>query len=529
MKGRGPNLADFSEAGISRSNFLENDPGQNDRELNETTCRPIRVSTFEIATIAAICASYLLYQDLFGDRHLDFANAAGPIALSAVLLASALRSIYIDPRALWTALFWFRIATTVYFGFGQLAPLLMNDFTKFYFTTYFDPSPQDLLKLNVIVAFGTLSTLTGAKLLSHLLVFRDSSKEATKGGSTSPIPLGAVFLLCGAAVKYGFVVPEALGWTTTVPPGALSMLANLSLAGIYLVSLGALRGGNRVAMFAVSLFVALDMATGLVMLTKGEMMLPAVVFAMAVLIHRLTPLRLTLTIAAFVLMFQGLIPVISQARTAMADLNIEERDVGLDQRFSCIRHGFQSDPSDENLEAYQGGYLRLSYASIGGLLVTAYEQGTPGQSLRLLPAVFVPRFLWPEKPLINLGQQMSVLVSGIDQSAMGVGLFFEAYWNLGWLGVPLLMIPFGGCLYLLSNYALRVQLHEDFIFMPALFMAMRVGASIDNHYVTQIGAMVQIVALHVILLGTARMARVILPSVDQDDAVNFEPDTPARS
>ena len=37
-----------------------------------------------------------------------------------------------DSRAIWTPLFWFRVATLIYFGLGNIAPMIMNSASLIY-------------------------------------------------------------------------------------------------------------------------------------------------------------------------------------------------------------------------------------------------------------------------------------------------------------------------------------------------------------------------------------------------------------
>jgi len=472
----------------------------------------LRVAGAEITALLLLLGFYLAVGDLLGSDWFDTANFWGPLGLIGILSAAAMRMLRRNPSSLWSALFWFRVATSIYFGFGQMAPFLMNGTSLLYFGHYFNPSPADLLKLNVIVTVGVLCIIVAAQITGAVMgpaPLRSADEAQRDGRTAAKRRLGLLLLLIGGGVKYAIVFPQAMGWTTDVLPGAVTLLGSLSMAAIYLLTDWSLSARNGAGFFAITVFVALEMLSGLVLMIRGEVLLPLLVYLMAIITHKASLTRLTLTVVSVVLLFSVLVPLVSHGRDMMGKLAVERGQIGIEQRIELLSSYYDDTSAYAAPQELQGGYLRISYASMGGSLVSRYDAGLPGNSLEHMLAILIPRMLWPEKPIINLGQQMSIIITGNENNAVGAGLFFESYWNLGWAGLPLLLMPFGAILYLLSRYANYILRERQFIFMPVLFTAMRVGLAIDNHYVGQIGSIVQIIGLHFLIVAAMRLATLL--------------------
>lgn len=84
------------------------------------------------------------------------------------------------------------------------------------------------------------------------------------------------------------------------------------------------------------------------------------------------------------------------------------------------------------------------------VLKREYDTGRAGDTYSRLGWLFVPRFIAPSKPIMDQGQQVTLLVYGHDQSSTGPTFLGEAYWNGGWLYLVLSAFTFGVILWLIS-------------------------------------------------------------------------------
>jgi hypothetical protein len=120
-------------------------------------------------------------------------------------------------------------------------------------------------------------------------------------------------------------------------------------------------------------------------------------------------------------------------------------------------------------------------------VVNRYDAGNPGYTLRNAAAVFVPRILWPGKPIISqLGGDLNFLVFGRFGSSLGVGHFAEAYWNFGWAGIIPFMAVLALILSVYTKISMRIMARQDWLLLPVVFIGVNMGLRVDGHFVPDI-------------------------------------------
>jgi hypothetical protein len=149
----------------------------------------------------------------------------------------------------------------------------------------------------------------------------------------------------------------------------------------------------------------------------------------------------------------------------------------------------------------------VSFVNVAAFVVAQYDHGLPGDSLRDTLYSFIPRFLWPEKPVVLLGGELATLVSGEVGNQISPGYFAEAYWNFGWIGLPLLLVPVGFFFNVATHFAARVIEREDWLYLPVLFLSLKVGMQIDSFYNGFVGTATQILALYFLVKFGSQLLR----------------------
>jgi hypothetical protein len=98
------------------------------------------------------------------------------------------------------------------------------------------------------------------------------------------------------------------------------------------------------------------------------------------------------------------------------------------------------------------------------------------------------------------------LATNSNKSAALPGFFAEAYWNYGWLGIVILMIPLGAVLGLMTRYTEWVFREGRWIYFPVVLLGLKVGFRADGSLVSDVaGTAVFMVALHIAILFAERM------------------------
>ena len=116
--------------------------------------------------------------------------------------------------------------------------------------------------------------------------------------------------------------------------------------------------------------------------------------------------------------------------------------------------------------------------------IVQYDSGQNGESLRDIFTVLIPRFLWPNKPVYNVGARFNLAVADNPESASWMGAYVEAYWNLGWFGLPLVMVPLALAYWALGRLTIVILKEAKWLHFPVAFLAAYTGMRIDSDIVT---------------------------------------------
>lgn len=446
---------------------------------------PGLVGFWELLGLLLVVAGYIIsYQDTsFADFHVM--NVAGPLALMGILLSGAWRQVARDPRSIWQPLFWFRVASSAYYGFGALVPYIANDTTLLFMRTLYAFSEEETLKVGLINAGGILIVLATAAVVSHL-------RSGTQVGSVKPLAAPAsmtllfatAFLTLGGVARYVLVIPFSLGLIEVVP-GIVITLAKSYAVGLYLLILAGLRG-NRLALLLSWILVPLDLGIGLLTFAKTEVLTTLLFAYLGVLHHKLTIPRAALGLALVLGVYSQLDPIIHFGRDELWRRHRKLTGT-LAERVEILGQYTGTQWEGTRRAEVQLALSRLSYVNAAAMIVSWRDGGRPGDSLDYLLTVLVPRAIWPDKPVItSVGTDLYLEATANVGSSISAGLFAEAYWNFGWLGLPLLMGPLGAILAVLSRYTIGVMRREAWLHLPAVLLGVLIGTRVDGWYVADV-------------------------------------------
>jgi hypothetical protein len=462
----------------------------------------------------SILAVMLLFQASSDAATQETMNYVAPFLLSGVLGYAALRMILLDNVAVWSPLFWFRIATIIYFGFGSLVPLISNASTRDYLDSYFMLLPADILKVNAVVAAGVAVILAANMAVESL---RGSIIQAAPGPGlagnqvAAALKYGLFFLAIGAGIKYLIIIPNTLLESPLVIPGFLINLTGCLAVGISLLTIWSLRQKKSYLLIVITL-VAFEMLVGLLELSKIEALTPAVAFVIGYLTVKTSIKRLAAVALGFWLMFSLIQPWLTQARLEILDAYGASEQAPFSSRVEFLISSFNAAAEQKDGEELQGSLIRLSFMNAAGFVISRYDQGVAGDSLKDVVYSFIPRFLWPEKPLIVVGGELATLATDTVGNTISAGYFAEVYWNFGWAGL-LLLVPIGIVFNVASHFAINTLRKGDWIYLPVLFLNLRTAISIDNFYIGFVGTFVISFGLYLLLRIFSRKLDLPLSSV----------------
>jgi hypothetical protein len=135
----------------------------------------------------------------------------------------------------------------------------------------------------------------------------------------------------------------------------------------------------------------------------------------------------------------------------------------------------------------QSGWIRITYVNAGAFAISLYDRGFAGDSFKNMFAVLVPRMFWPDKPIDQTPREFAAMSYGeFAENSVTPTIFAEAYWNFGWLGIPMIGISLGLALALLSINVIRLLNRKAWLYMPVLLTSMQYGLSIDGLFVSSV-------------------------------------------
>jgi hypothetical protein len=444
------------------------------------------VKPWELVALSLLFAVYIATLGLVGDQGTFMINLIGPGVFGVILLLGAVPKAMADASVIWTPLFWFRIASAAYFSFGNMITYFLNPASKLVIENFFSAYLDLITKLNAVTTLGVLLTLLSASITHRAMRKGRSAQDpdTSAGARRQLLATGLGFLLIGGFVKFVFVVPAALGVRGSTLLGSIGALALLADAGIYLIAVWTWR--HRPAMVAIPIGLTLvEVALGLLAFDKTEVIASIMVISLAWLSKGVTLGRMAVTASAIIASFALIVPFVTASRTELYRRYHSLEGAGLAERMEIASYYFQ--PSNRRDNDQQMGLMRFSYVNGGSLALSLYDQGRPGGTLATAPAIFVPRALWPDKPDMTIvGKEFNYIADGNDESSSSPGWFAEAYWDLGWVGLPLLMIPLGFILQIWSAFSLEILQRGAWIYFPFCLLGMKMGTSVDGFIVPDV-------------------------------------------
>ncbi|GHD14248.1 hypothetical protein ACFOEZ_17620 [Tianweitania populi] len=436
------------------------------------------VQAWELWALAGL-VGFTLLATLLDETGATFhANLIAPLWLAGALCAGAVQAVQRQPLALWTGLFWMRLSTAVYFGIGSVAHRFMNETTLNALHDFFAASETELAKFNLLAAVCSLVILGTVALTAQFWPQRLVEPRQTD----DRLMLTAAFLfgLPGFATKYLVIFPNAMGafGEDAVLPGVLTQLVWLAPVSTFLLVSWTLQHRAN-WLLPLSTLVLLDAFFGFLRFSKGEALLPVLMLVLAILQHRFTLRRAVIAVLVLVAVFPILQSTTATGRAELIARYGTIRSASFGERLEILSGVLADGPQDDQ-EEFQGALIRIAYVHAAAPAMAMYDAGQPGNSLSYVPLVAIPRLLWPDKPIFDMGQAYTALLTGSDTSSTWMGYFAEAYWNLGWLGVPVVMIPLGLIFFATGRYTLWTLRNGEWLHFPAVFLGLYMGARMDG-------------------------------------------------
>lgn len=408
-------------------------------------------------------------------------NVVGQMTLIVVSLRHVYLSVRLDTNSILTPFVVFPVGAAIFFGFGNMSAFFATDFTIAFFQgSVYGITVVQMLRANLLTLVGMTIALIAFLFISGVRFTRWRRSYATYR-RFSIRATATAFLVGGAALKYGLLLPNDWGISARPVPGALTTLRPVIDLGFAIAGYLMARGDP---VWRMVFWLAWPVHLGI---TSLEWSKRAVVIAIllpgigAFLAHRNWRRFMPWLIAASVA-YGTLQDVNTTARLtvernyALTGTNVGDRaSIMLDILTGRLNI---ADVANSDVATAQVWWLRLNYAGAQVRAMELYDAGIPGDWTLSFAAVIVPRFLWPDKPVaVAQGRVFHRLVTGNDEARARVGMtiYGDGYWQMGWFGVALFSAVSGGIMGFLARFSIDVLKRREFIYLPVVFLGLQMS------------------------------------------------------
>lgn len=397
--------------------------------------------------------------------------------------------IYTDIRFVFSAFFaiYFLIGSTyIYLGSEEGIAIIMQEYSI---------TAPDVFRVNSINCIGF-----GIALLSSCLAPKKTLNtffkriKLTISKREKNFFTGAIFLII---LIFNFAIyHNDFQLKPSIIPG---IVRNIAATIPIMIVLGFRAKGNvSIASITVSLLTAFSLSFfGLMSLNKSSFIIPLIAFAFGIFVRYRSILLFLGSLLIIGYIFLKIAPAVTYGRVHLDEID----KTSIEQRYSLFRNYFnstenisitkeqQSHPKEkvELEKPYYSVFARFNYLNTQVAAINFYDIGNGGDSFRNIGWIFLPRLIFPNKPVLTLdmvGLYEKITGTGFRGSSSGIGIFIDGYYNKGWGGVVLVSILTGFILSFTSALSRKISKAKLYFLYPIIFMGLYMGFRIDGNFIT---------------------------------------------
>lgn len=458
---------------------------------------------------------YLACQLIDGDETFyRVVNGSAPVYLILALLLPAYRLVRVSAESLWTPAVWLPISSAVFYGFGPLVAVYGNEQTLVDLShTRLTATQVGVHRANVLSAVGIFGLMAGFWFHTQFRreKWRFSEMEASSSVLVRPLYIALLFIAVGGALKYLILKPAEWGMVSLTVPGVVSTMSPLVDVGYAVLAFLLARRHNSTFATFFWLTWPLHLFLCTLAIAKSELVTAMLLPALGAYLGHHNRRRFAISFVMIVLVFiisqpwvhYGRGQIFSQTYT-ISRADYAERTELLARYIAGERVG------STRGDGVQGWWTRLNFSQVQAYAMNAYDNGRPGATLKNAWMLFVPRLLWPSKPIIEgPGKAFHALVTGgAGTSFLALSVYGDLYWQFGWLGVVLVCPMIGWFFAIMASRSLAIMRRRQFIMLPLVLIALSASLAGMNRYVFN-GIIAVIPMYYAYLLGVVLLLSIL--------------------
>ncbi|KUJ76307.1 hypothetical protein AVO45_13485 [Ruegeria marisrubri] len=450
------------------------------------------------------------------------ANRAGPIWFVIVLARGAINLLRYDVRLIWTPLFWLPAQSAIFFGFGPLVLVFGNDVTRLWATThYLSVTFEELVWANQLSTIGVFCLLLGIFFhlrLSHYR-WRDALSEERKiRPPMSARQVAITFIVFGGILKYLVVLPAAWGVTGIVVPGFLTNVTKLVDVGFAIMAYLSACGNSRVRTLLL-IFLPIHIILSGLTFSKEELITAFLFPVLGDLMGRRSLRRFLIVIIGITLVYTWSQDFVSYGRARIFEDTGTIWKAGYGQRadiatdFLLGEEFARKSPDLATQMEFQGWWTRLNYAGVQVAARNLYLAGVPNDSFVNAWLYFVPRIIWPEKPvIIGPGWFFYERLTGNEGTFLGLSIYGDLFWLGGWATLVVGSFLVGWMFSAMSLRSMRFLRDGNYLMFPLVLLPMKAAIFAPTNFVANgIIALVPMYLAYFLLMSIALRIIALMP------------------
>jgi hypothetical protein len=366
-------------------------------------------------------------------------------ALGLILCAASLVAIWRrNPRSvLYDAFFYMLLASVFYFFIGPLVYVFGPEPVVTYVISQYTVSAADAVSLTSIhlLAIGIM----GAAYLSVQFegVYKWSTAVSRSYAGLSLTRILVPLLFVCLVVKYLVILPADFSLSDEPISTPIRLAQQFISFALYIVFARAAAGQRAWLPWGIVLLIS-EVGTGLLTFNKSSAIIAMLFAGLGWLSKRLNWKLMAGGGLILLLSLELLTPITNYGRTILSESGYSIR-ASFGERATILKSYLAESEHEKDGGNTEGmSWARLNYLPVQKAAMDLYDDGLGGNDWELIAWLFIPRTLYPDKPIItSAGPILYEKMTGQIGSSVAPGILIDGYYNSGLLGVVVISILLG--------------------------------------------------------------------------------------
>lgn len=425
------------------------------------------------------------------DGLLKFSNAILPFYFAAVMGLLGYRVAKGVNGSIWTPLVWFPFQSALFYGMGPLVGIYGNELTRTILEGhYLAISPQQLFRAHQLSVTGIFTVLLGITLHASLRPQAWKPQTTVEQPLIAPFKLGLIFLVVGGLFKYLLLYPAQWKMIDVLVPGVLTSLGGVVDLGFAIIAFCAVRRQKKASLIMLTLYPAHIFLTVL-SFSKLQVVIALLLPVLAAFVVHRSTRKLFINLGLIAGTFMILQNYVHYGRAQIYEATGTITQAGYVERTGYLLDYLSLlEQTTLNYHTYeeerQGWWTRLNFSGPQVHAMELYDNGFANPQLQDAWVRFIPRAIWPEKPILHgPGLYLYRLLSSNEDavSFLGLSIYGDLYWQYGWAGVIIGGVLVGCFLAILITHSLIAIRRQEFLMMPFVLMSLQIGLLGPNKFI----------------------------------------------